>query len=385
LKQVKIMHCADMHLGAELKTLGRRAVTRRVEMKRTFMNILKLCQVENIQLLLIAGDLFDNVHVQENMLEEVRDGFASLTDTIVAISPGNHDPLTEDSPYLLKDFWPENVIIFKSKLEKFDIESLGVHLWGAAFTGTYEIMPLLQSSTIPNVNNGDYQDEFINICIIHGDFVAPKQKSNYNPITETQLRNSRMDYVAMGHIHKQTEVLKAGDTYYAYSGCPEGRGFDELDEKGVYLGTISKGLCRLEFKRTCQRMNVELHVDIAEALNSKMATDIVRDKMIAKYGESFSENLYKVILEGMISNNASIDCDVIKNELSEIFFVKIKDHTTIEVDFDTIDTETTLRNIFIRKMLERINDAKPDQKESLNTALKLGMKAFSGEVKYNED
>lgn len=42
------------------------------------MNIIKLCQTEEIQLLLIAGDLFDNVHVQENTLEDIKNGFASL-------------------------------------------------------------------------------------------------------------------------------------------------------------------------------------------------------------------------------------------------------------------------------------------------------------------
>jgi len=378
VKQVKILHCADIHLGAELTILGRKAVTRRAEIKRTFMNILKLCQEDQVQVLLLAGDIFDNVHVQENTLEEIKNGFASLKDTIVAIAPGNHDPFTEDSPYMKKDFWPENVIIYKSGLEKVEIASLGVRLWGAAFTETYAMNPLLQNFTVP-------KDEFINICVIHGELVAQNQKSNYNPITEKQLINSRMDYVALGHIHKQTDILKAGDTYYAYPGCPEGRGFDELDEKGVYIGTISKGICRLEYRALCRRMNVELHVDVSDAISSKTAADIVLDKMKSKYGNDYSENLYKVILEGMIADNVSIDCDDIKTALNEVFFLKIKDHTAVKIDFDTVATETTLRSIFARKMTERMNDANPDEKENLNTALRLGIKAFFGEVKYSED
>lgn len=378
MKQVKILHCADIHLGAELTTLGRKAVTRRAEIKRTFMNILKLCQTQQVQILLIAGDFFDNVNVEDNVLGEIKNGLASIKDTIVAIAPGNHDPLTEDSPYSKKDFWPENVIIFKSGLEKVEIENLGVRLWGSAFTGTYVTTSMLQNFTVP-------RDELINICVIHGELVATSQRSNYNPITETQLSKSRMDYVALGHIHKQTEVLKTGDTYYAYSGCPEGRGFDELDEKGVYLGIVAKGLCNLEYRRMCQRMNIELHVDISEAINSKMAVDIVLDKMKSKYGENYSDNLYKVILEGMISDNASINIEDMKTSLNEVYFIKIKDHTTIKIDFDSVSTETTLRNTFMRKMIELINDAAPNKKEDLNTALRLGVKAFFGEVKYSED
>ena len=378
MKQVKILHCADMHLGAELSALGRKAGTRRAEGIRTFLNILNLCNEERVQLMLIAGDLFDNVNVKENILEDIKNGFVGLKDTVVAISPGNHDPLTIDSPYLKKDFWPENVIVFKNGLEKIEIETLGVRLWGAAFTGTYTTNSMMTNFT-------HSKDEFINICVIHGELVAPNQRSNYNPITEKQISNSKMDYVALGHIHKQTEVLKSGNTYYAYPGCPEGRGFDELDEKGVYLGIVSKGLCKLEHRRVCQRMHIELHVDISDALNSKMAADLVIDKMKSRYGDEYVDNLYKVILEGMIGDNVSIDPNDIKEALFEVFYVKMKDHTTILVDFDTVSTEINLRNIFKRRMIERLSDASPDEKEDLDTALRLGIKALFGEVKYSED
>ncbi len=83
------MHCGDIHLGAELTMLGRKAASRKAEIKRTFMNILSLCRAEQVQLLLIAGDFFDNVHVEDNTLEEIKTGFEGLKDTIVAIAPGN--------------------------------------------------------------------------------------------------------------------------------------------------------------------------------------------------------------------------------------------------------------------------------------------------------
>ncbi len=286
--------------------------------------------------------------------------------------------MTEDSPYAKRDFWPDNVIIFKSSLEKFEIEHLGVRLWGAAFTGTYVTAPILQNFTVP-------KDDYINICVIHGELTALNQKSNYNPITQTQLSKSKFDYVAIGHIHKQTEVLKAGDTYYAYSGCPEGRGFDELDEKGVYIGFVSKGACRLEHRRMCQRMHIELYADISEAVNSKNAADIILDKMKSKYGDSHTENLYKIILEGMLEDNSAINIEDIKASLNEVYFIKIKDNTNIKIDFNTVSSETTLKNIFMRKMLERINDEKPGEREALHAALRLGVKAFFGEVNYSED
>lgn len=378
MKQVKILHCADLHIGAELSSLGKKAVTRRAEIKRTFMNILKLCQEEQVQILLIAGDLFDNVNVQQNTLDDIKNGFEGLKDTIVAIAPGNHDPLTEDSPYSKENFWPDNVIIFKSKLEKVELESLGVRLWGAAFTGAYSEASLLQNYSVP-------KDGLINLCVIHGELVSENQKSTYNPITETQLKNSGMDYIALGHIHKQTDILKAGGTHYAYSGCPEGRGFDELEEKGVYIGTLSKGHCNLKYHVVCQRRNVELHVDISEAVNSMTAADMVRNKMKSKYGEAYEDNLYKVILEGSLPDSVIIDCDEIKVELNEVFYIKIRNNTRIKLDYEAVLKETTVRSIFVQKILDRIDKAGDTEKERLERALTLGMKAFSGEVKYSED
>ena len=43
-----------------------------------------------------------------------------------------------------------------------------------------------------------------------------------------------MDYIALGHRHSFSGINIAGRTHFAYSGCPQGRGFDELDEKGKY-------------------------------------------------------------------------------------------------------------------------------------------------------
>ena len=378
MNQVKILHCADMHLGADLSVLGRKSTTRKAEMKKTFMNVVKMCQDEQIKMLLISGDLFDNVHIQESLVEDIRDGFASLTDTIVAIAPGNHDPLTEDSPYMKKDFWPHHVIIFGNELKSVEFEGLGVRLWGAAFKGTYATNSILQQVLVPN-------DSYINICVIHGDMVSHNQKSSYNPITEAQLSRSGMDYVALGHIHQRSEILKAGDTFYAYPGCPEGGGFDELDDKGVYIGFVAKHMCSLTYRKICQRMNVELKVDISEAVHSKAAADIILEKMKSKYEKSYMENLYKIILEGNIPDHIHIDMEEIRAAFSDVFFVKIKDRTVVDIDMETVAGDTTLKGIFVRKMMEQMSDLEDKKKEKFHNALKLGLKAFTGEVKYSED
>ena len=55
--------------------------------------------------------------------------------------------------------------------------------------------------------------------------------SGYGPISPGDIAASRLDYLALGHIHQASGLQREGSTYWAYPGCPEGRGFDELREK----------------------------------------------------------------------------------------------------------------------------------------------------------
>ena len=94
--EIKILHCADLHLGAEFSSLGNKASQRKREGFQVFEDIVSLCKEESVEFLLIAGDLFDHLHIDSQIITEVIDQFAGIPDTVVAIAPGNHDPLSID-------------------------------------------------------------------------------------------------------------------------------------------------------------------------------------------------------------------------------------------------------------------------------------------------
>ena len=58
---------------------------------------------------------------------------------------------------------------------------------------------------------------------------------------------------------------------------------------------------------------------------------------------------------------------------------------TEKIDTDALSKEPSLKGIFVRKMLEKIENADEASKVIYEKALNLGLKAFSGEVKYDED
>jgi exonuclease SbcD len=382
MNQIKILHCADLHLGAELSAIGNQAKQRREELLITFYNIVSICKEENIKLLLIAGDLFDGSNTDKNIIYSVKESLSQIPNTIVAIAPGNHDYVSIDSPFA-NGVWAENVHIFQSGLQSIEFKGIGLRLWGAGFTSTYVTRSLFHEMDF-------LQDDQINICVMHGDLVAENQTSNYNPISATQIRFSGMDYLALGHIHKRTDLLQSGATYYAYCGCPEGKGFDELDEKGFYIGTITKGRADLTFCPVCRRMNLEIHVKINSAATNNEVAEIVIHTIKQKYRETFADHLYKVILEGALDEGFAPDCVAIALMLqSELYFIKIKDETHLAINFDELSKETSLKGIFVRKMLDKLNQSIASNNEQgaseYRRALYIGIKAFDSEVTLDEN
>lgn len=382
MNKVKILHCADLHLGAQLSSIGTLAKRRSEEVMMTFDKIVSICKSQNIGLLLIAGDLFESSNIEKEIINSVKIALSKIPKTIIVISPGNHDFVSIDSAYE-EDDWSENVYIFKSGMKYIELPDKGIRVWGAGFTGTYQEKSLLEEVDVP-------QDELINICVMHGDLISENQTSRYNPITPTQIRFSNMDYIAFGHIHKKTEILHSGTTAYAYCGCPEGRGFDECDEKGVYIGTVMKGHAELEFLPVCRRMNLEVPVDISGALTNNETAEIILHTLKKKYGDMFSENLYKIIITGSIDSDYIPDCSKIAARLTnEVFYIKVKDETHIKIDLDELSKETSLKGIFVKKMLEKINSCieKNDEitTEQCRKAMYIGIKAFDSEVTQNEN
>jgi len=370
MNSVKVLHCADLHIGAECSFLGNRSRTRKAEVKKTFHRIISLCKEEKVDLLLIAGDLFDDVRVSSETLGEIRDAFAGLQECKVVIAAGNHDAATPDSPYRLENFWSENVILFTSQTERVVLEELGVCLVGAGFTGTYCYQSMLRKLPV-------LDEELINIGVMHADPVSENTRSDYNAVTQRMIQASSLDYLAFGHIHKRTEVLKAGNTWFAYPGCPEGQGFDETGDKGVYIGTIEKGHCDLQYRSVCKRRITELTVDVTDVTGKKELTELLRRQMEDENGAEYQENIYSLTLIGEPEGDVCRDTEEIRAELDDIWYLKIKNKIRPRINPEELVQENSLRGIYVKRMTQLVGTVPEEQREQ---ALRYGLRAFFEEI-----
>ena len=71
--------------------------------------------------------------------------------------------------------------------------------------------------------------------MLHGQLSTAKAKDKTEVIPLRDMKNRYIDYLALGHLHDyQSGKLDTRGTW-CYSGCLQGRGFDECGEKGYVL------------------------------------------------------------------------------------------------------------------------------------------------------
>ncbi|SUY46707.1 putative metallophosphoesterase MppE [Clostridium putrefaciens] len=372
MKDIKILHCSDLHFDTPFSELDKDfAEKRREDLRETFGNIVNLAKKENVDILLICGDLFDNQRVMRTTLDYIRTKLEDIPEIRVFIAPGNHDPYNDKTFYTMIN-WPLNVHIFKSNMEAVYIENKNITVYGQGFSEYYERESFLKDFS----SKFKINEKHINIMALHGEISDRGKINEYNPITPYEIGESKMDYIALGHRHSFSGIKREKNTRYSYCGNPEGRAFDEKGEKGVVLGSISKGNVDLNFIPICKRRYEEISINIENALTYE---DISNNIISSIPKDSIYIDIYKVILLGEVKEDFSINLEVLKEKVSKHFYyIKLKDSTEIKLDYNVISKEFTLKGLYTKKMLQKIEEAEKDEdKRLLKEALKAGIQCLS--------
>lgn len=363
------MHAADLHLDSPFEGLpAAKAAQRRAEQRELLKKIAHTAESETVDLVLLPGDLFDSDSAYTETAEELIKALNAMS-VPVFISPGNHDFYTRRSPYAKLRF-PDNVHIFtKSEIECVELPDLNARVFGAAFTDKY-CPALLRGFTVPR------QDDALNLMCIHGEV---GRDSQYNPVSVQDIAASGMDYIALGHIHAASGLNKAGGTYYAWSGCPEGRGFDECGEKYVYIVELSDGDCTVTPVCLAARRYELLTVE----LDGQEPLAAVTDKLSA----DTQNDIYRIILRG--ETDDAPDLNALRNALEGRFYsLQLRDETVLRRDIWEKAGEDSLRGQFLQRLRTAYDKAKTDsERELIVQAARWGLAALDNreEVVRHDD
>ncbi|MDU7963978.1 MAG: DNA repair exonuclease [Clostridium perfringens] len=327
---------------------------RRAELRESFSKIINRGIDEKVDLVLLAGDLFDNDTIEKSTLTFIKDQMNKLEkhNIRVFISAGNHDPYNKKSFYNMVNLG-KNVHIFKDEIERIEIPELNTVVYGASFKEKY-----IRESKLKYFTPKEEDKDLIKIMVLHGD-LRNNETGEYNPLLFKEIEESKMDYIALGHIHKFSGIKRIGKTYYAYSGCPEGRGFDEEGDKGVILGDVSLGAVDLDFIKTNKREYFLKEIDISNCATKEEVIDKILNT-ISK--ESREKNLFKIILKGNIEESFKIDIDLIENLIRDKFFYcKILNSTRIKIDIDEMSNEYSIKGIFCSLIKDALESNEEDE------------------------
>jgi len=361
--RVKLLHCGDLHLDAPFTSLSDvdgRPGLRRQELKNTLSRIVELAISEQVDLLLICGDLYEHDYTRKSTMHFICDQFLKLQDIPVLVIPGNHDPATLDSFYCTGN-WPSNVTVLGEDNIYYEHPQTGTRVYGC--------LP-------SDCRTGGLR---INILMFHGTLDMPFSTEAYQPVTSKELDALGFDYCALGHFHSRIKGAGAKKRIYN-AGSPEPLGFDEEGEHGVFITEIEKqqgeeSSIQADFKVTCMRHFINLEAQVGGCLNDEQVA--ARAALTMKNAGN-NEDLYRIFLQGYISRDFRIDMEYMTDLLkSEAFYSRIIDHTTPDYDFEQIADEPGLRGLFVRKMLDRAAKTQSDEERQLvMQALYYGMEAI---------
>ncbi len=348
---MKFVHIADMHFDMPFTLLSKNGLAeeRRIDQRKAFQKMINYIKENNIDYLLISGDLYEHEYVRKSTIEYINQCFKQIPNTKIYIAPGNHDPYLNNSYYNQYE-WNENVHIF-TKLEKIE-ESNNINIYGYGFTNFYSGKLDLPT----NLDNSK-----INLLIMHADLDgASKQIGEYNPILKSVLENTEFDYIALGHIHKNNldENKKI-----VYPGSTIAGGFDELGKHGMVVGNIKEDKKKsLEFIVLDDKEFIEKEIDISQIHSKEEIIETINNLEIEE------NKYYKILFTG--TKNIEIDTNELIKYVSKKNIIKLKDKAETEYNIEKIATEQSLKGIFVKELLSQMNN---ENKEQILESIKLGL------------
>ena len=388
---LRIIHTADVHLGARHDDLGEQASAQRERQFAAFKATVDLALAEKVDLVLIAGDLFDsNVQPRrsvERVAAELKRLAAGRIRTVIV--PGTHDAYDRSSIYRAYDLkalsgsTPDDdwVSVLTPELPRIHLSACDVVVHGPVFaTKRAPHSPLRDLDVAAHKGTATWQ-----VGVLHGSVAIPgKTDRDDVVITTDEIGASGLDYLALGHWHSARQG-KSGSVTFAYSGAPEPVALNQdragrvlhvqLEDTGpghtVSVTERAVGKTRFE-KLELDAAGVTTQPALIDSLKRKGDPDLVLDARIV----------------GVRPDELDLHPEEIEMALAPSFLkVRVRDLSSPALTEGTLPSPDTIAGAFIRDLEARIAEleAKPDsgvdsaaEAAELRDALRLGRLLLDG-------
>jgi len=385
--RLRVLQLSDLHFDAPL-TAGRlgldeeTARRREQERREAFARAIDLVRREDLDGVLLPGDLFDDELVRTDTLRFVAETLARVAPKPVFIAPGNHDPYSGASPYRAgrkagsREFaWPDNVHIFAHedfRTVDWPGQDVKVTACGVAANRPSEERRLRAPIERPPAA--------ISILLFHGsrDDGAFLQagKSTY-PFSEEELRRQGFTWTALGHYHGHQVLHWAdGAPAGAYSGCLIGGGLDETGPKGALIVELGEGAPRVRFVPLDRRKVVAVEADLSGCGHAEAARARI-EGALADAG-AVDDDLVALKLSGR--RMAGLDLDFLPEYRGRFFHFHCDlSRLTVDIDLDRypkLEEARTTEERLVARLRERIEGGDAAEADTARRALLYALDAL---------
>jgi DNA repair protein SbcD/Mre11 len=382
---LRLLHTADVHLGARHADLGEQAVAQRERQFAAFRATVDLALAERVDVVIVAGDLFDSNTQPRRSVERVAAELGRLADAAIrtVIIPGTHDVYDRASVYRAYDLPalarqpPESdrVVVLTPERPVFVFESLDLAVHGVVF-------PTKRAPRSPLAGFSAMHDDQVawHVGLVHGSVAIPgRTDGDEVVVTQQEISASGLDYLALGHWHSFLEG-RSGRTTWAYPGAPEPVAVDQDGAGLVLLVTLDdSGVARrvtIEQHRVGRTRFRALQID-ATAIENQPA--LVTG--LAALGDP--DLVLDVRLIGVRPDDLDLVPDEVERELGERFFrVRVRDESVPALPEGPLPPEDTIAGALVRSMEARIREAeaagRADEALDVREALRLARLMLDG-------
>lgn len=365
----RFLHLADLHLGWEPAYLdSKKAKERRKRRDSLLERAADFSLDEGIDLVVIAGDLFETHRPDSALVQHVLSQLNRLTEAGVQVvtTPGNHDEITyANSVYReYEEEWPGTLITnpLPRHVTTLELGSESVHVYSLAYTGG--VTPVQRPlSDFPLLAEPGFH-----LAVFHGTAGSGGERSL--PLDRGALTRAGYDYVALGHIHIAHE-MDLGGSKVVYSGCQEGKGFDDVGVPHWTVVSAGAGGCEIERPPLAvQRIHVE-ELDLTECESVQEIEELIGEL-------ADGDALVRLRLVGSL--HFELDAQDLQARFARHFY-----HFDVRDDSDSVGAqlldewaaEKTVRGAFVRQIRERMDQAPSvEERRKLVRALRYGIHAL---------
>ena len=357
---LRIIHTADVHLGARHDDLGEQASAQRERQFAAFAATVDLAIAEKADLVLIAGDLFDSNTQPKRSVERVAEQLRRLATVRIrtVMVPGTHDCYDRASIYRAYDLkaiagsTPDDdwVTVLTPDRPSVHLPAIDAVIHGPVFpTKKAPHSPMRDLGAVVTKARATAAWQ---IGVLHGSILIPgKTDRDDVVITTEEIAASGLDYLALGHWHSSQQG-KAGSVSYAYAGAPEPVALDQ-DRAGKVL------LVELEATPTGRSISVEerkvgktrfekLELDAAGVTSQPALIDSLRRK-----GDP--DLVFDVRIVGVRPDELDLHIDEIETALAGAFLkVRVRDRSLPALTEGLLPSADTIAGAFIRDLEARI-------------------------------